>query len=214
MSARPFRTILIAAIVIPTHSLSGWRLEKFSHIKPNAVTANKAGLTIKVASSASPLIYKLDSPVRVAAFRVSGEFQGLPHFSDVSKQGKKDFDDYALRVGFVVPGSKTLTGIKRFFAADWVKHLYSELPKGVGLDYIQFFDVAQDRSQLGEVRVSSSSKLIHEKVFAVVNKPGPFDYHYKLSPPIKSAAIWLSIDGDDTKSKFTVVIDHFELTNE
>lgn len=214
MSARSLRTLLLAAFIVPTNSLSGWRLEKFHHINPNAVSVSSAGLTIKVNSSASPLIYKLDSPVLVSSFHISGDLRGMPHFADVSKQGKKGFDDYALRIGFVVPGNQKLTGFSRFFAAAWVKRLYSELPSKAGLDHIQFFDVAEDEKQVGENRVSSSSKLIHETVFAAMKDSGKFDYHYKLSPPIKAAAIWLSIDGDDTKSKFTVVIDHFEITTE
>ncbi len=203
--------LLFAIFAIPTKTLTGWQIEKFTHIKPNSVSASQNGLTVEVNSSASPLIYKLATPLLISGFQISGEFKGLPHFSDVSKQGRKGFDDYALRVGFIVPGSKRLSGIKKFFAAAWVKHLYSELPAGAGLDHIQFFDVTQNLEQLGQEHTSPSSNLIHENVFADVTAPGPFFYKYKLSAPLKSAAVWISIDGDDTKSKYTVVINQIKL---
>ena len=198
--------LLFATVAIPTQTLIGWQIEKFSHIKPNLVSASQNGLTITVNRSASPLSYKLAAPMPITGFQISGEFKGLPHFSDVSKQGQRGFDDYALRVGFVVPGSKRLSGLKKFFAAAWVKHLYRELPAGAGLDHVQFFDVTQNPDQIGHEHVSPSSNLIREKVFADVKAPGPFIYKYKLSAPLTAAAVWISVDGDDTKSNYTVTI--------
>lgn len=205
------QTVLMAAFAIPTQKATLWEQESYSRVPKNEVSFSENGMLIRVNSSASPLIYPLDSTRKVAGFRVRGEFRGLPKFSDVSVQGEKGADDYALRVGFVVPGDKRLTGLKKILAPAWIVHLYSKVPKGSGLDRIQFFNVTQNPKQVGLHRVHPLSDLIQEDFFAAVSNPGPFDYEYVFKQPLDASAIWISIDGDDTKSGFDVVISSIEL---
>jgi hypothetical protein len=40
---------------------------------------------------------------------------------------------------------------------------------------------------------------------------GRFDFEHALDRPLETLAIWLSSDGDDTGSKFTVLIEHIEV---
>ena len=210
----PFRFVLMAAFVVPVQSLDGWKTEKFSSRPANMVTASSSGIVIKVEKSASPLIFPLKSKTKVNGFKIAGNFSALPVFKDVARQGEKGADDFPLRIGFIVPGEKRLTGVRKLFASEWVKHLFSQVPPEMGLDHIQFFNVTQNSAQVGKSRTHPASDLLTEEFFALVEKPGPFSYTHKLSIPLEAVGIWLSIDGDDTKSDFTVSISNLELMTE
>ena len=205
------KNLLLALIVIPTENLSDWKIDKFSKIPPNIVSASKLGLLVKVKGSAGPIIYPFKAKVTISEFTIAGDFKGLPVFSEKSKQGGKGFDDYALRIGFIVPGEKKLTGLKKLFAPQWVKQLYAQVPEGTGLDHIQFFNVTQNVDQLGQQRHHPASDLIHEDFFKLVDIKGPFNYKYSFKTPLDALAVWISIDGDDTQSEFDVLINKLEL---
>ncbi|MCX6129611.1 MAG: hypothetical protein NTX25_11170, partial [Proteobacteria bacterium] len=155
-------TILWAFLAIPMHDAGRWEVEKYSKIPAHTLDFSSAGLKIQIDKSASPLFYALPSVQRVYGFKVQGEFQGLPRFLNTPKQGDKGADDYALRIGFIVPGEKKLTGLRRVLAPDWVKNLYDKIPKGLGLDRVQFFNITQNPAQLNLTRVHPLSELIQE----------------------------------------------------
>lgn len=202
---------MMAIIAIPVQEQAAWKQEKYSKIPKNEVTFSKEGLFVRVNKSASPLIYPLLPAKKILGFRVTGEFRGLPKFSSTEAQGQRGSDDYALRVGFVVPGAKRLSGVKKFFAPVWLKNLYSTIPIDTGIDGVRFFNVTQSKKQLDQERTHPSSDLITERFFALAEDGGKFDYSYDFKEPIEAAAIWLSIDGDDTKSKFDVLIQRLEI---
>lgn len=208
---KPFQSFLFVAIVIPTNSLSDWKTEKFSSVPKNETTVSSNGLLIRVNSSAGPLIFPLKSKIKIMGFKIHGEFQGLPKISNPSLQGEKGFDDYPLRLGFVIPGEKKLSGFKKMFAAQWVRNLYELVKDGVGIDSIHFFNVTQNPKQIGKNRIHPASDLFKEEFFAEVKQPGPFVFDFQLKEPIEAVAVWLSIDGDDTKSVFDVLISNLEL---
>ena len=201
---------LFAALIIPTENMVDWRTEKFSRIPSNEVSASEKGLLVRVRKSASPLIFPLKSVISVTGFKISGEFHGLPKFSDVKQQGEKRSDDYALRIGIIVPGEKRLSGLKKLFASQWVRHLYNQVPGGSGLDHVHFFNVTQNPAQVGKSREHPASDLMREEFFASVEKAGPFAYEHNLKQPLKAVAVWVSIDGDDTKSEYEVLISRLE----
>ena len=205
---------LFAALAIPTEQMDGWRTEKFSRIPSNEVTASEKGLLIRVRKSASPLIFPLQSALQVTGFKISGEFLGLPKFSDVKQQGQKGSDDYALRIGIIVPGEKRLSGVKKFLASQWVRHLYSQVPAGSGLDHVHFFNVTQYPAQVGKSREHPASDLMQEDFFTSVEKAGPFTYEHHLREPLKAVAVWISVDGDDTKSEYEVLISRLEFSTD
>lgn len=201
-----FNSLLFSVLIIPTQNFRDWKIEKFSKIPKNEVSASKEGLRIKVENSASPFIFPLKTNKKILGFKIEGEFLGLPQFSDITKQGEKGFDDYALRLGFVIRGDKKLTGLKRLIAADWVKNLFSFVSDESGLDRVLFFNVTQHQNQLGKERLHPSTDLFEEHFFKLVSAPGPFLYEHQFKTKQDVAALWLSIDGDDTKSKFEVLI--------
>lgn len=208
---KSFQSFLFAAIVIPTNSLTDWKTEKFSSVPKNETTASPNGLFVQVKSSAGPLIFPLKSKTKIAGFKIRGEFQGLPKISNPSLQGEKGFDDYPLRLGFVVPGEKKLSGFKKLIAAQWVKNLFEQVKDGTGIDSVRFFNITQNSQQVGKTRKHPASDLFQETFFAEVKLSGPFAYDFQFEEPLDAIAIWLSIDGDDTKSTFDVLISGLEL---
>lgn len=205
------RYLLFGVFIIPTHATEKWKVQKYKNIPSNEVEFSRQGISIQVKKSASPLIYPMDGQNRISGFKIEGEFYGLPSFKDPKKQGEKGQDDYPLRVGFIIPGEKKLTGLKRFLAPQWVKDLYAGMPSGIGLDHILFFNVTQNPDQLNRQRTHPSSDLIQEKFIGVVSKPGKFNIDYTFDKPIDAVALWVSIDGDDTKSEYRVVISNLEV---
>lgn len=203
---------LFAALIVPTENMDGWRTEKFSRIPGNDVSASERGLLIRVRRSASPLIFPLKSAISVTGFKVHGEFHGLPKFSDVKQQGQSGSDDYALRIGVIVPGEKRLSGLKKVFASQWVRHLYGQIPAGSGLDHVHFFNITQNPAQVGKSREHPASDLMEEDFFALVERAGPFVYEQALKQPLKAVAVWISVDGDDTKSEYEVLISKLEFS--
>ena len=201
----------MAVIMIPLQNSGEWKQETYSKIPKNEVAFSTDGLLVKVDKSASPLIFPLQPVKNVERFRISGDFRGLPKISTSSIQGSKGEDDFALRIGFVIPGQNRLSGLKRFFAPAWITGIYSAIPSDSGIERVQFFNVTQSRTLLGRSRIHPSSELISEEFFALAERDGPFDYSYDFKEPIETAAIWISIDGDDTKSKFDVLIRQMEI---
>ncbi len=191
-------------------------METYKKLPKNEVIFDKKlGLEVKVNKSASPLFFGFDHTYKITGFKVSGEFKGLPQFSNSSEQGTKGQDDYPLRIGLLVTGDKKLSGIKKVFAADWLVRLYEQLPNGFGLDHVHFFNLTQSKDQVGKTRIHPSSDLIVEEFFDFVGgKGGPFNYSFDLKSPLNSHGIWLSIDGDDTGSSFAVIISKLEFKYE
>jgi hypothetical protein len=205
-------TFLCAGVLaLPVHDLPSWQQEAFSKKSSNVFSVEKGALLVTVKKSASPLFFKLSEAKKITGFKATGEFKGLPVFKNLSLQGKKGNDDYPLRLGFVVPGKKTLSGLYKFIAAQWVKRIYNLIPEGTGLDRIEFFNVSQNAAELGVKRTHYSSDLLKETIVAVQKKSGPFSVEHTFASPIDTLAIWLSIDGDDTLSDYEVSLSAIEL---
>jgi len=142
-----------AALIVPLNDATQWQLEKYSNIPTNVVSFSQDGMKVRVDKSASPLIYALGSTKKIVSFRIKGEFRGLPGFPSVTRQGEKGADDCALRIGFVIPGNKRLTGLKKLLAPRWIKSLYAKVPGEIGVDHIEFFIATQNPQQIGLRRI-------------------------------------------------------------
>lgn len=206
------RHSLFLVIIIPTSRLDYWKTESYSSISPNKVYANDKGLQIKVENSASPLFYLLETETSILSFKVIGHLKGLPKFSDVSLQGHSGSDDFPFRIGFIIPGKKKLSGLRKVFAPEWIKKLYQMLPEKQGLDRIVFYNLVQNPDLLGTSRIHPNSDLISENFIQLVKTTGPFEISYKLKNSINAVAIWISVDGDDTQSEYDVEISEISLT--
>lgn len=206
MKINILKNSLFVMLALPLSDKSKWQIEKYSSIPVNEVSFSDEGMFVKVLNSASPIIHKLESKTMINGFKVAGKFFGLPKLKDVSKQGDNGYDDYVLRIGFIVPGEKTLSGINKMFAASWIKHLYALSPEGMGMDRIQFFNFTQNKDQVGKSRIHPVSNLIHEAFIEFVNESGNFKFDYKLKQPVEAVAIWISVDGDDTSSEYSILL--------
>jgi hypothetical protein len=195
-------------VAVPLDDAAQWQVLQYSRIPPHKVQFAKAGLEMAVDRSAMPLVYPLPKPLAVKRIRVRGRVEGSLNIP-AGRQGEEGYDDYVFRVGLVEPGNRTLGSIQRRFVADWVRKLYELAPPGGGISGIRFFNVGMD--QLGRSRQHPLSELIREEVVALARPDGRFDFEHALAQPLQTIAVWLSSDGDDTKSRFTVKVEAIEL---
>ena len=113
-----------------------------------------------------------------------------------------------------MPGEKRISGLKKLFAPSWIRHLYAQVPEGSGVDHVRFFNVTQNRDQLGKEREHPASELMREEFFGFVERPGTFSFQQKLRTPVSAVAVWISIDGDDTNSEYDVLLSKLQLITE
>lgn len=197
-----------ATDVIPLQE-KAWISLSYNKIPPNEVKFSDLGLTIKVKNSAGPIIHKLSAKRKITGFKIKGKLTG----TKLSEKSTFD-EDSILRLGLVAVGDKKLTGAKKWFAADWVKKLFALAPKNTGLDKIYFFNVSDRKELVGKKRAHPKSELISENIFALVDTAGDFQLTKNISPAIDTLALWISTDGDDTKSEFETLISEIEITTE
>jgi len=199
------------SVMIPLTDDEGWQRLRYSLIPPNAVDFSARGMRVQVSSSAAPLVYPLSAPMAVARLTVRGRVDGGIRIEG-QRQGEKGFDDYVLRAGLVLTGSRRLGTFRRLFAPEWVRRLYGLAPQGQGISIVRFFNVGIDPGQIGQHRVHPLRDLLEEEVVAVPRADGTFALDVPLIPPAETIAVWLSSDGDDTGSAFTVLVEHIMLS--
>lgn len=198
------------ALELPLGSEAGWQVLQYRNLPPHRVSFSSQGLEITVDGSAMPLIYPLPERARVRAIRVRGKLAGALRVPP-QRQGENGFDDFALRVGLVEPGERTLNFVQRQVAAAWVRKLFELAPKGSGISRIHFFNLGTVREQIGRQRQHPLSDLIVETIVALPGADGRFEFVHALERPLDAIAVWLSADGDDTGSRFTVLVEEIEL---
>ncbi len=199
---------LLAAVVIPLQQ-KGWSEISFGKIPANKVEHSAQQLKIQVKSSASPLVYKLDHLVNISSFQINLKFSGDLKAPAAEKKWE---EDSLFRIGLVAKGDKTLSGVKKLFAPDWVKKLFALAPEGIGLDKIYFYNVGRTLSQMGLSRPHPKSELMNEEIVAVRKTGGnSMQINKSLNPPVPTSALWISVDGDDTNSEFQTTIENITL---
>ncbi len=205
--------LLSASLFIPLNVQTDWQVLSYSKLPSHKVAFKQSGLNISVNKSAGPLVYPLKNQTSVKKVHVKGTIKKKIKFN--GKQGTKNNDDFALRIGLVVKGTQTLNFAKRLIAPDWVKSLFALAPKGTGVDHIYFFNAAQQPELQGKTRNHPLSKLIKENNQWLLkfdeNGVANFDFSTHLTNPKKTLAIWISVDGDDTKSNFETLITELKI---
>ena len=200
-----------STLVVPSTGAKGWEVLRFRGVPQNEVSFFDAGLRIRVVRSAGPIVYPLSGPVRVAALHVRGRIEGSLQVAP-GRQGEKGFDDYAFRAGLVLTGTRRIRFVERLFAPRWLKTLFDLAPPGMGLSEVRFFNVAVDAGHVGDQRRHPLNSLLVERVVTVPQADGVFELRVPVGPSEPTAALWLSADGDDTNSEFTVLVERIELT--
>lgn len=194
---------------VPLNDERRWHALKYDKRTPHTLRFTESGLEVSVRRSAMPLFCPLAQAVRVNSIHVKGRIIGRIEVAP-EKQGKKGYDDYSLRVGLVEPGAATLTVRERRAAADWVKALLDLAPAGRGITKVHFLNLGVDRSEIGRTRQHPMRKLLEEEVVAAPQSDGSFDFVHVFNPPMEVCAVWISADGDDTKSSFQTIINQLD----
>ncbi len=204
-------TLLVAgALSLPLQQADAWQLLQYDGLQPNRVEFSNAGMQVHVDRSASPIIYPLPAPLRVERVSVSGSLDGLLDVES-GRQGQRGNDDFGLKLGLVVAGDKTLNRVQRWFSPGWVRRLHEMAPAGVGIDRDLFLNAVQFEPQLGAARQHPLSPLLRERNAWLIDRSGPFELHYELDQALDVVAVWLSIDGDDSASRYSILIDDLRL---
>ena len=211
IKVRNIKAMIFAAVfAVPLQQMSDWQLVQYSGIAPNQVSFTHEGMTVEVKGSVSAIIYPLDEARLVRRIEVTGTLNKLLTL-DATKQGLQDNDDFSLKIGLVVAGDKTLSSMQKLFSADWIKRLYELAPEGSGVDSIYFLNAVQASALLGQQRQHPMSDLIFENNVWLLDKPGDFALAHTLDRPRNVIAIWLSIDGDDSRSNYSTLIKSLHL---
>jgi len=192
-----------ATVVVPLDRAEGW-IEWGYRGRPNhAITRSPSGLAVNVRGSAGGLAYRLPAPAVVRRIRATGRIDGSLAV-DPARQGLEGHDDFALRVGLVVRGDKRLGFLERRLVPAWVRHLHDLAPRGTGISHVHFFNVGAPGSAVGRERTHPLNELLRETIATVLQADGGFDLEVTPPAAAETLAIWLSMDGDDTRSTFTV----------
>ena len=188
---------------------SNFKILSYSSIKPNEFVFNDTSLDIKVDSSASPLIYPLESSGKYSKMTFSARFNSKVKTS--GPQGDKGHDDFSLRVGVVYEGDRTLNFFQRAVAAKWITTLFELAPKGTGVSQINFFNTYVDKRLASKSRVHPLSDLLVENFVGDLSTSNEVSVSVDLDRSKKILALWISSDGDDTQSKYIVEINQISL---
>lgn len=198
--------LLSAAFVVPTSTLEGWKELKFNKIPQNIVRVDEMKkIRIEVNGSASPLIYKLSEIKKVSEIAI-----GISANGELDKLNSSKFpEDFVFRLGLVAKGEQKLGWFQKKIAANWVLELFSLAPENIGIDKIYFFNFATTKNLVGEKRQHPKSDLMLEEI--VASYPETKNLTHKLNKNLDVVALWISVDGDDTKAKFNTTIEEIKL---
>lgn len=208
----PALTLLLAAAsaaAVPVHDAGAWQDLEFRRIPPNSVSFSSAGIRIAVAGSASPLIYPLPAPAAVSRVTVALSLKG-----GLRGQGAVGVwdEDSQFRLGLVRVGDRRLDAVRRALAPAWVRRLFSLAPPGGGVSRIEFLMLGRPPARVGDRRAHPSSDLLEERVVWLSDgRDGRRVLAAEVAPGPPVAALWLSADGDDTGSRYEVLVESIDL---
>jgi hypothetical protein len=196
----------------PNDNGQGWKVIQFRSKLPNKVVSDKDGLHIAVQCSAGLLVYCLSEQTPVHGILLRGAVTGLPRIPEGRRQGDKKADDFAMRIGLVVSGTKKLGKTKKLFAPELVKRLFELMPKSQGIDHVLFLNLANDPPPKWRRRIHPLGKgLLREQVACVKKEPGDFKLKVAFEKPLTVVALCICCDGDDTKSRYQVTVKSIQL---
>ena len=204
-------TPAVSALSVPLADLSNWQVLAFRGIPANTVAAGSDGLTIDVNKSASPLVYPLKEATSVTRVRVRGHWDGDLSLPDGAVQGEAGADDFVLKLGLVESGDQTLNWFQRRVAPEWVRTLFALAPPGSGISQIHFLSTTRQDALVGTSRQHPLSDLLRETRFVHLDDTGRFELDAVLPAPAEVVALWISADGDDTGSAFTLTLESVQL---
>lgn len=203
--------LLNTGLTIPVGDEQAWEVLAFRNLKKNHVVFEENRMRIVVDQSGGPIVHSLPKAVSVHNVKVCGSVHGKIDLEEGAIQGEAGHDDYILRIGLVEKGDRKLTWLQRKFSADWVKALYRLASDDQGIRQIVFLNMAERKEHLGSKRHHPVSDIFVEKVVWKCPKDGEFCVTHQLKEQIVALGVWISSDGDDTRSRFEVRLDSLEI---
>lgn len=199
---------LWASVVIPLHPQSPqWHMPSFSHLKRNMVEFTPLGLRINVDNSSSPVFFKLPQRIEVKNLKARGQL--FDYQSVSSKKNSEEPDDLPLRIGLVETSESPPSWFQKLFLPQWIKDIFEVFP-GRGIKKVRFLTLNPNKS-VGYFRIHPKSDLLEETVAVRQPHSGPFILDSNFDPPVTTEALWFQSDGDDTHSRFSVLIQELSL---
>ena len=196
------RHLFLAAFIVPLDHAS-WTLLSYNNLASHQVSY-VSGMKISVDGSAGPLVHKFLVPVPVKSLSVTAL---LSRNIQTSLQlGSSGADDFPLRIGFIVAGKKRLNFMQRMGAADWVKKLYAVAPEGAGIEKIVFLNFTAKGQKASFTKRNHPKSDLMEELVVGEFKQGRLDQKIKVDIKNDVLGLWISVDGDDTKSTFETTI--------
>ena len=184
-----------------------WQLLEYNNIPANRVSQHEGGILIDVQASASPLIYVFDQAQPIRSISARGTLNMLPKIPEGTEQGERGADDFPFRLGLVLEGEQTLNFAQRLIASDWIQTLFRLAPEGSGIDHIRFLNLRNPEPIGWQHRVHPDSKgLFTETIVGKAESNMEFDLQHTLDMPANVLALWISVDGDDTGSSFSLTL--------
>lgn len=212
--AKPIRIPLELAGKSDTQS-KGWKVVRFKNVTANKWRSDEDGLHARVQHSADLLAYCFGEQMQVRRILVRGSATGLPVIPKGQVQGDEKADDFAIRFGLVVSGTRKLSRMERFFASELAKRLSELVPKSQGIGHALFLNLANDPPPDWRKRTHSLGKgMIREQIACVSSKSGQFTIDARFEKPLNVLALCIVSDGDHTKSRFGVTISDIRLNPE
>ncbi|WP_372656314.1 hypothetical protein [Halobacteriovorax sp.] len=184
-----------------------WQTVTYSKIPSNKITNVNNSLKVTVNSSSSALVFPFKKTTHIESLFIKARVEGDINYSGL-EPGNEGADDFPLRVGLILKGENTLNFFQKALAPKWLVELDTLAKEKGGFDKIHSF-IFYTTPPTFKSREHPLSSHFYESVAAPF-KNSKIEYTTPLN--LKDViGIWMSADGDDTKSSFTVTIDKIEI---
>ncbi|HMR25207.1 MAG TPA: hypothetical protein PKC21_07630 [Oligoflexia bacterium] len=185
-----------------------WELINYRKIKANTVTNVNDHMLINVDQSSSALVYPFATAKTVKGIKIRAQMQGDLNYQDMVP-GSMGADDFPLRIGLIEQGSKKLNFLQKAMAPQWLKTLNAFSANYGGLNQVYsllFYTQSPDF----EKREHPLAKYFFEVALAQF-KNGKLEYSHQFEQPTQNIGLWISSDGDDTLSSYSIRIHALQL---
>jgi|GEM_PF-1035885 len=185
-------------------ALDDWR--KAHHVEFKKITPTKYQIvnntiSAQVESSGSALVLPFSTPRKVSAVRVKMTFENAMANFPSQKRVQREGDDFILRVGLLMHGKAPWVP---FIAPEWVKMLQSVM---IHPSDKMIYQVAAMPQELPAKWVSPYSDSVFNELMSCHPMTSVNEWECATRFELREiVGLWLMADGDDLKSKNSVVI--------
>lgn len=173
-------------------------------MKKNEVIFKEKALEISVNESASPLFYNFPKGEQLKEIQVSGKVT-------IENKILANKDDSYLQVGLIYNGDYRPNSFALYFLPDWLKVLIKNA-NNRGLGKVSFYGIALEPNEVKRVQQIRDIELEFMPDIKMSEK-GEFVLSIEPEKPEAVIGLWIRCDGDDSKAKFTTVINAIKITS-